>query len=414
MDKSNKFYGWRVAFVGFILMSTVYTIAINCSSLFVKPISDSLSVTRSQVSLIPTIMTLSFAVLSAFVGKIIAKFGIKKVMMFGALLVGLSFIGFSFSNSMTVLYIFSVVIGFGMAFCSTIPINILINNWFVEKKGMIMGIVFAGSGVGGFVFTQVVSYILKTSSWHRAYLILGIASLVLTLPLILFLVTRAPEDVGQKAYGADAHKEAQGGVQGSGFMLSEVKGSAAFIQIAMACFIINLVTLGVTGHVPSYISDLGYSTDFVASVNSIYLLAIIFAKIILGSIFDKFGGKRGFLIGGASFILGLIAMIFAANKVFALSFGVLFALAGSMGTVAIAFVVGDLFGKKDYGSILGLLTLIATVGASIGNPISGLIYDKFGSYNNAWILYIVMIVVMCMLVIGSYKSVKKLKAQEDK
>lgn len=159
-----------MALVGFILMSTVYTIAINCSSLFVKPISDALDVSRSQVSLISTIMTLSFALISPFVGKIIGKYGIKSVMLFGALLVGFSFVGFSFSNSMSMLYLLSGAIGFGMAFCSIIPINILINNWFVDKKGMITGIVLAGSGVGGFVFTQVVSYMLKTSSWNSSYI----------------------------------------------------------------------------------------------------------------------------------------------------------------------------------------------------------------------------------------------------
>lgn len=218
-----------------------------------------------------------------------------------------------------------------------------------------------------------------------------------------------PEDVGQTPYGHDKQKSTSDSAQVTNFMLSEVKGSAAFIQIAMACFIINLVALGVTGHVPSHISDLGYSADFVASVNSIYLIAMIFAKIILGSIFDKFGGAKVFLIGGISFVLGLIAMIFAYNQAIALSFSLLFSLAGSMGTAAIAFVASDLFGKRDYGSIFGLLTLIATIGASIGTPLSGFIYDKFGSYNNAWILYIIIIVLMCFLVLSAYRSVKNMK-----
>ena len=406
-NNKTKFSGWSIAFVGFILMSTMYTIAINCTGLFVKPISESLNVSRSQVSLIPTIMTLAFAILSPLVGKLIHKYGIKVVMMAGTLLVSFGMIGYSFSTNIYLIYLLSIIMGIGLSFCTLIPINILINNWFIEKKGLITGIVFAGSGVGGFVFTQVITYILNNSTWDKAYLILGISSLILTLPLILILVKGSPDDVGQKPFGDKEGVKST--TDNQGFMLSDIKGTSTFKTVAISCFLINLISMGVIAHFPSHLSDIGYDTSFIASVNSIYLLVVIGAKILLGGVFDKFGGKVGFLSVTLSFALGLITMMFAANQFVALSFGVFFAIAGSAGTVAIAFLVGDVFGKKDYAAIFGLLTLIGTLGGALGSPISGIIYDMFGSYNGAWILYILLAISTYIFVCKSYKTIKSAK-----
>ncbi|MGL4911627.1 MAG: MFS transporter [Romboutsia sp.] len=407
MNNKTKFSGWNIAFAGFILMSTMYTIAINCTGLFVKPISEALNVSRSQVSLIPTIMTLAFAVLSPFVGKLINKYGIKVVMMIGALLVSLGMIGYSVSRSIYLIYLLSVIMGIGLSFCTLIPINILINNWFIEKKGLVTGIVFAGSGVGGFVFTQIITYILNTSTWDRAYLILGISSLILTLPIILILVKQSPEHVGQKPFGYK--KSTKSSAEQNGFMLSEIKNTSTFKTVAISCFLINLISMGIISHFPSHLSDIGYSSSFVASVNSIYLLVVIGAKILLGVVFDKFGGKKGFLSVTLSFVFGFITMIFAKYQVVALSFGVFFAIAGSAGTVAIAFLVSDIFGKKDYAAIFGILTLIGTLGGALGSPISGIIYDNFGGYNVAWILYILLALSIYIFVCKSYKTIKSEK-----
>lgn len=105
METKQKFNGWFIALTGFVLMSSMYTISINCIGLFIKPISESLNASRSQVSLIPTIMTLSFAVFSPFVGKIINKVGIRQIMLLGALLVGFGMIGYSFANNIYIIYI---------------------------------------------------------------------------------------------------------------------------------------------------------------------------------------------------------------------------------------------------------------------------------------------------------------------
>ncbi|MEJ8553439.1 MFS transporter [Tepidibacter sp. Z1-5] len=412
-NNQNKFYGWKIAIVGFMLMSTTYAIVMNCAGLFVKPISDSLNASRSQVSLLPAIITLAFALSAPFVSKAINKYGIKSIMALGSLLIGGGLVGYSLASNIYILYVESILVGIGLAFSTLIPINMLINNWFIEKKGQITGIIFAGSGVGGFLFTQVTIYMLNNYTWNKAYLVLGIVSLVLTLPLILVLVKKSPDEVNQKPYG---YKEIQGNINAeevSGYMLKDIKKSVTFKTIALSCFLINLIILGIVTHFPSHLLDLGYDTSFVANASSIYLLSVIVAKVLLGSIFDKLGGKKGFLIGTSSFILGSLAMIFASFKIVAIAFGVLFAIGAGMATVSIPFLVGDIFGKKDYAAIFGLLTLLGTLGAVLGAPISGIIYDKFGSYNGAWVLYIVLSIIMCGLVFSSYKSAENIKINRD-
>lgn len=404
METKQKFNGWFIALTGFVLMSSMYTISINCIGLFIKPISESLNASRSQVSLIPTIMTLSFAVFSPFVGKIINKVGIRQIMLLGALLVGFGMIGYSFANNIYILYILSIGMGFGLSFCTLIPINILLNNWFISKKGLVTGLVFAGSGLGGFVFTQVVNYMLNSYTWDRAYLILGIVSLSITLPLILLFVRKTPEEIGQKPYGYNSTIQTES--EYDGYTLSEIKGSKSFRYISIVFFLVNMLTFGIVSHFPSHLSDIGYTTSFAATVSSIYLILCVASKIILGSVLDRNGGKLGFFLISLSFGLGYVSMILAKMKIIALSFGILFSFAGASGTVGLAFIVSDIFGKKDYASIFGILTLIGTIGGALGSPLSGFIYDTLGSYNGAWILYIGLSLVLYVFVNLAYKSQK--------
>lgn len=410
--RTEKFYGWRIAVVGVIIMSTVYAIAMNCAPLFVKPISEAFHVSRSQVSLLPAIITLTFAFCSPFVGKIASKFGVKQMMTVGALIVGLGLIGYSMASGIKTLYMLSIPIGVGLTLSTIIPINMLINNWFVEKKGFVVGLVFAGSGIGGFVFAQVTRYMLINHTWTKGYLLLGGILLAVALPAILLMVKQTPEEIGQKPYGYKAIKTSSQTV-GDGYTLKEIKKSWTFKKVVLSCFMLNLISVGFTAHYAAHLSDVGHSTSFVANVSSLLMLSVVFAKVILGSIYDKIGGQKGYVIGVASLLVGFLLLIFAAYKAAAISFGVLVAIGASMGTVSVPLLINDLFGEKDYSSIYGFVNLIAVIGAAMGAPVSGVIFDKTGSYNVAWVLYIVLALVMSALVYSSYNSMARMDADES-
>lgn len=407
---SKHFYGWRIAFLGFALMAVAFTIALNCASLFVKPIIETFGLSRSEVALISTIMTLTFGFSAPYVGKIIDNLGIKITMSIGSIFVSAGLIGYSISTGIGVMYAFSVVIGIGLSLCTLIPINLLINNWFIDKKGLVTGIVFSGSGLGGFFLSQATARLLEHLTWSKTYLILGVFSLVITLPLILIIVKTSPREIGQAAYRSSANKSKPiTDYEVKGYTLNEIRWTPVFILVSITCFLINIVGMGMVSHLPAHLTDLGYSASFAANVTSFYLLGMVFGKISLGFILDKFGGKKGFLIGTLSIILGLVAMLFSSNKFVAMTFPVVFFIGGAMPTVSIAFLTSDIFGNKDFASIYGVINLIGLIGTALGAPLSGIVFDNFESYNIAWIGYIILSVIMYKLTCSSYKSILNMR-----
>lgn len=195
--KNNFFYGWIVVICACIVMSTVYGIIFNTPGLFVKYISNDLGVSRSLISVQMALMTMTFAVISFFIGKKIDKIGIKNSMILGTVFASSGLIGFSFVESLPLFYICSVMTGIGMGFATSVPVNVLISKWFEEKSGLITGIVLSFTGVGGFLATQLINFLINTRSWRSAYMAVGLICLFVTLPIIIIFIKESPSSIGQ-------------------------------------------------------------------------------------------------------------------------------------------------------------------------------------------------------------------------
>lgn len=155
----KKFLGWAIAVSCFIMMGTVYTYN-NLFGLFVKPLQHSLSASRTQISLLMAVATIAFMITCPFIGKIMKKIRLNSMMTLGVLLSGGAYIGLSIASNLAELYIFGAITGVGLALCTIIPVNVILQNWFVEKNGLITGIVFMGTGIGGVIFTQMINLLM--------------------------------------------------------------------------------------------------------------------------------------------------------------------------------------------------------------------------------------------------------------
>lgn len=399
--KKNFFYGWVIVFCGFMVMATVYSIIFNTPGLFVKHIAKDLGVSRSLISIQMMLMTMTLAIISIFIGKIIDKIGVKTSMIIGTIFGSLGLIGFAFVKSLLPFYILSIITGIGMGFGTLVPVNVLIANWFNEKSGLIAGFVLSGTGIGGFLATQLINYLINTRSWRTAYFAVGIICLVFTLPLIILLIKEKPSSIGQLPYGKSKNKDLK--VHDEGYTLKEIKFNKHFVSLLTGVFILNFITTGLLSHMPAFITDIGHSSNFAALVNSVFLVCLMISKLLMGNIFDKIGGKKGFLIGTICFVIVFSLCTIGTSKPICIAFSVIFSIGSSLGTVALPFLTSDLYGKKDYASILGVITFTGMMGCSFGSPFSGFISDTFHTYKIAWIIYGVLGATIYLFINYAYK-----------
>ncbi|MGX9755652.1 MFS transporter [Clostridioides difficile] len=414
ISKSGKgfFKGWLVVFAGLILMISVYGIVNNCASLFIKPVTEDLGFSRSEFSLYYTVIALSTMVIALFMGKLAKKFKIKNIMLVGCVLAGIGYIGYSYANSIYVFYLMSIFSGLGLGMTTLTPLSIIISNWFVEKRGLALGLTFMGSGVGGMIFNPVANYIILNYGWRQSYLVLGIIILVTTIPIVLIFMSEKPSDKGLLPYGYENSSKSVLDTSAKGVMLGEAVKTKIFWIMVVGLILITIIAMGVQMHIASYLTDIGYSPTFAASVISINMGVVILGKILLGYIFDKVGCEKGVIFVGLQVFLGVLALLFASKYPAIIVFIICWGIGNCMGTIVPALITSEIFGKKDYSTIVGVVNAVVLLGAALGSAVTGKLYDMSGGYTLAWMVYLILTVIMVgliliSLVLGKKKNIKE-------
>lgn len=411
-SKNVFFKGWLVVFAGLILMISVYGIVNNCASLFIKPVTEDLGFSRSEFSLYYTVIALSTMVIALFMGKLAKRFKLKYIILAGCVLAGAGYIGYSYANSIYMFYAMSILSGLGLGMTTLTPLSIIISNWFVEKRGLALGLTFMGSGVGGMIFNPIANYIIVNYGWRQSYFILGIIILVTTIPIVLLFMYEKPSDKGLLPYGHNNSNENVLNQDTKGVMLGEAVKTKMFWIMVFGLVLITIIAMGVQMHIASYLTDIGYSPTFAASVISINMGVVILGKILLGYIFDKIGCEKGVVFVGLQVFLGVGALLFANKYPAIVVFVICWGIGNCMGTIVPALITSEIFGRKDYSTIIGVVNAVVLLGAALGSAVTGKLYDISGGYTLAWMIYLVLTVVMVGLILISLVIGRIKKLQE--
>ncbi len=386
-SKPKAFYGWWIVAGCFLLTFTGIGIAINSIGVFLKPVSESLGFARGEFSLYFTIAALSMMVAAPFMGKLLSKYNVRLVMGIATTLLAVSFFLYSQATQLIHFYLLSIFLGIGSAGTHVIPVALLITNWFKEKRGLAIAIALAGSGIGGMLFNPFANYLITAFSWQMAYMVLGGVLAITTIPVALFIVRLHPSEMGMVAYG-DSADSTETVADLKGFSLGEAIKTSGFWLLALALLMIGIMNMGIQQHVPAYLNDIGHSPAFAANIVAIFMGVLVLGKIVLGSIFDRYGSRVGIIFIFTVFALAAFVLTGAQIAAVAIAFGLIFGFANAIMTIPAPLLTVELFGQKNYGVIYGVMSIFFTLGSGIGMPLSGAIFDAKGSYLPAFYLYI--------------------------
>lgn len=412
MENKNKgiFYGWWIVVVCTLIMATFFTLLLSCISLFVVPITEDLGISRSAFGTFSTIMSILGMILSPIAGKILATKNTRFIMS-GCLLIGvLGYTCLSFVNNVVLLYVLAVVIGFGSAFSTTVPIAILLTKWFVRNRGKAMSITFAGSSIGAMILSPVISKIIAGFGWRMAFRFLGLGMLVILVPMAFLILRNDPADKGLVALGADDMPAGDGQASAmaeTGIPLKTLQKKPVFWVYVLGIFVM-LLTMGAMYHMAAHVVGIGLGADTAARFVSIYSLVAIFGKLLMGAVFDKFGVKAGILLGtvsmGLTFVFLLIAKSFSVLLIVALFYG----LGSAHGTIFPPTLTSRLFGTKYYGETFGFVNAFASLSMAVNNLVMAAAYDATGTYTLAWIFGLCAAVAATVLLFIAVGGAKKL------
>ena len=358
--KNRSIYHWVILVCCVLTLMFAYSTRIGLAQLFATEILKETGFATSAYFLAGTISS----VICIFTGPIAGKLLRGKYMRptFFICVVGtlVSYACYGFCHSLWQFYLVGALVGIFAMGCCTIPVSVLITNWFEKNRGLMISIAMMGISIGGTVLSPLLSWLIVEFGWRYAYFILCALSLIVLVPIALFVVRRAPQDVGLEPYGhgeetAVSTKKKNVPASNWNATLKEARKTPILWMFAVGAFLIYF-TACFMGHMSYYLQGVGFDAAAVASYISLYSVVAIIGKLVLGRIFDRFGPKIGILFGSGTFLLFLVGFLFVQGSPMMLYFAaVMYGFGTCTATVAIPIMTTSVFGAKNYSELYGFI-----------------------------------------------------------
>jgi predicted MFS family arabinose efflux permease len=356
------------------------------------PLHHEFGWSTSVMSLAVGINLLLYGLTAPFAAALMDRFGIRQVVAGALTLVALGAGGSVLMTASWQLLVFwGVLIGLGTGSLALVFAATIANRWFHRRRGLVMGVLTAGSATGQLIFLPVVAHLAETVGWRPASLVVAAAALAVV-PVAWWVIRDRPEDVGALPYGADDSYVAQAPVS-AGAARRAIEGltfasrQRSFWALAVAFAICGATTNGLIGiHFIPSAHDHGMSTTTAAGLLAAVGVFDIAGTVASGWLTDKFDPRKllaayyGFR--GVSLVLlpQLLAETVHPSMVL---FIVIYGLDWVATVPPTAVLCREIFG--DRGTIVfGWVFASHQIGAAVAALAAGVIRDTFGTYTYAW------------------------------
>ncbi len=404
----NIFYGWWIVFAG--SMSQAYTSGAFWQGFgaFFDPIVDHFGWGKAITGAAVSLQRTESGMISPFVGWFIERFGPRNVMLFGVAATGLGFILLSRINNLWQFYAAFAVITVGLSFGSFLTVTTTVANWFVTRRARALAIMSAGSGIGGLLVPLIVWFIAVTD-WRTGLVAIGIGFMVVGFP-VAFVMRSRPEDYGLLPDGSSPDDVDSYEDRGTS---SETEPEAAFTtKQAMRTQTFWLMALAMGGGqliISASVYQISAMTSFGVSrtVAGIVIMSVsmigLMGRLTSGFVGDQLDKRHVLAVSFAMQFVGTLLFAFVGGIWHLLGFIVFWGIGFGV-SIPIRFaLLADLFGRRHFGSIMGIMMTFSTVFGVIGPLGVGWMADYRGTYREPYVILSVAVLVCIPLILAVKK-----------
>jgi len=409
----NKFYGW----VLLPILCLVYSIPIGFA-MYGPPVintfmAEDLKLQRWQVNVGYSIIGIVLGLGSLFIPWLMNRFGPKKTLAIGAVLIAVSsilmallgniMVGF-FGHSYPLIYwIICLAVGLGVSFGSMVPIQALVLLWFNVHRALAMGLVLGGGAIGGFIYPQIISSFIRLfgNDWKAGWYVIAIACFIGALVAMLAVRNR-PEEIGQHPDGLSPQQLEQTAKSARHNLIrtyrSPVNWTPADAFKTRSLWLLMLGTSAIfflwqllLTQAPAHLHDRGFSaSDPLLFLQPAFIYGLILAFSIIGRLSISVLGERiepRFIMACASLLLvtgGSLFWLASKENLWAVYLFPLFTGIGFGATyVSIPLIIGNYYGVSSFADIMRVVNPVCTVFQFSAPTLAGLMYDINHTYGLA-------------------------------
>lgn len=386
--RKGLFYGWVIV-VACTSLLVINAGIIYSFGVFFKPMAAHFGWSRAATAGAYSMYQVSYGLSVLAMGWLGDRFGPAKVMTFCGIMAGAGLVLAGQIKSLWQLYLtYGVMVGIGLSGSFAIG-TATTARWFTKKRGLALGIVSAGMGLGTLVVVPIAGRLVASVDWSKAFVFFGIATWAIMIPSAL-LLRRSPRELGQRPYGETDEPErpsagaADAAVPEKSMGLRSALRRRPLWMMAAAWFLIGFSVQLVMVHLVNYITDVGISSVTAATAVSVIGVGSITGRLAMGMASDRIGSSNALTICFAIVMMTLVWLIFASQIwaffVFAIVFG--FSYGGEVPQLPV--LAGQFFGLRAVATLVGAVMVGNTMGGALGAWLGGRIFDMTGSYHTAF------------------------------
>jgi OFA family oxalate/formate antiporter-like MFS transporter len=382
----NLYYGWWIVIACFIINLYVGGVTFFGFTAFFEPILREFNWSYTQISLATSLRGLEMGIFAPIVGFLVDRFGSRKLLLGGAIIIGIGLILLSFTQSLLMFYLSILFISFGAGGCASVVTMTAVAIWFNKNVGLALGVMACGFGAGGLIIPLIV-YLIDAFGWRSTLVILGVGMWFLGIPLALIVRDR-PEEIGLSAEGSITELSRppgqKDGSEKTREIFLEIIKERSFLYLVIAETVRLMAVNAVVTHLMPYLSIIGMSRTASGAVAAALPLVSIVGRLGFGWWGDRFD-KR--IVWATTFFFmssGVFAFCYVQSFWVLLLFVLLFAPGFGGGMVLRGAILQKYFGMASFGKMLGIMLGFGSIGGIIGPTLAGWAFDTLGSYNSVW------------------------------
>jgi MFS family permease len=404
------FYGWYIVGVGFLAnVASSFALA-STLSIFLKPLTAELGISRGVFSLLRSGEGLIAAGLAPLVGTLVDRFGGRWLMAVGAAIAALGFLLLGYIENfgqfaavrLTLVTLGDVLMGY-------MVVNVVVAQWFVQRRGRAFAFTSMGVGFAKVCMPILAAWLLVSLGWRQTWMVFGVLTVaLLVLPAIL-VVRRTPEEMGLRPDGASDPVMDSGASRrtkskalppddsGTVWTRAEAVRTSAFWLLVITFGISSVGVTGLNLHVYSYVTDIGHSPVVAATVMSVIASMQLGSPLVWGLIAERVDPRIAAMLRFVVQGIGLGVAITTADLFFLYGGFLLYGIGLGGNMVLPDILWANYFGRRSLGKIRGMGLLISQVLAAAGPPFFGFLFDATGGYGLSFAIFCVVLTISAVL-----------------
>jgi len=370
---------------------------------FIEPLEEEFGWTRTQVN-----VSLSIGVVTSFlspvVGNLMDRFGARWTMAVSIVLVASAFLLRSVMTELWHFYLFSGIMFAGTPGATMMPAGRLVLTWFPKARGRMMGIVTSGNNIGSGLAVPIIAGLIGFVGWRWTWALMGIALIGMAM-LVLLVIRDDSDDVTKERCKRWSPKYSDDdGTAGlnSGMTVSAAVRTSTFWFLVIGMTLQQFIRTGVVSQMVPHLEQVGFSRAVAATMMIVLAIFAASSKLIFGRLSESITARISFIVIMILQGIGLSVLLLSDGS--AITWGAIVVFGLGMGGVGALtpLVIFDMFGLKQFGSIMGLTRMSIAIPIFFGPIFAGMIFDSKGKYDLMFVVTIGLLVVS----IGSFMLAK--------